>query len=145
MREAPDPAGPTNEIRIIWPHVTVLACELGLLLAASHYFARARRGLWEGRLDEAPPSHVQWSSAAYALTLVIGIITAFQLIQSIRRKSQVLALNAYRCQLMVALGVIACGIRVIIEGYGLVFILWGLLCLWAYTSLDFVKRPFDKE
>jgi hypothetical protein len=23
--------------------------------------------------------------------------------------------------------------------------LWGLFCLWAYVSLDFMKRPFDQE
>jgi hypothetical protein len=145
MREAPSPVDSPYETSPIWPHVLALVGELGFLLVTSHYFARARSGLWEGRFNEAPPSHVQWSSAGYALTLVIGILTAYQIVQTVRRKSAVLVLNARRCQLIVALGVIAVGARVLFDVVSMTLILWGLFCLWAYKSLDFVKRPFNRE
>ena len=145
MREAPTPVDSPHEHKAIWPHALALAGELGFLLAAFYYFDRARRGLWEGRFNELPPSHVQWCSAAYALTLVIGILTAYQMVQTVRRKSQVLILNARRCQLMVALGVIAVGARVLFDVFSITFIFWGFFCLWAYASLDFVKRPFNRE
>ena len=145
MREAPSPVDSPHEHKAIWPHALALAGELGFLLAAFYYFDRARRGLWEGRFNELPPSHVQWCSAAYALTLVIGILTAYQMVQTVRRKSQVLILNARRCQLIVALGVIAVGARVLFDVFSITFIFWGFFCLWAYASLDFVKRPFNRE
>ena len=46
---------------------------------------------------------------------------------------------------MIALGIIASGASIINGVYGTVFMLWGLFCLWAYASLDFVKRPFNQE
>ena len=145
MREAPSPVDSPYETSQIWPHVLALAGELGFLLVTSHYFARSRSGLWEGRFNEAPSSHVQWCSAAYALTFVIGILTAYQIVQTVRRKSVVLVLNARRCQLIVALGVIAVGARVLFDVVSMTLILWGLFSLWAYASLDFVKRPFNRE
>jgi len=77
--------------------------------------------------------------------LVIGILTAYQIVQTVRRKSVVLVLNARRCQLIVALGVIAVGAHVLFDVVSMTLILWGLFCLWAYKSLDFVKRPFNRE
>ena len=145
MREAPrqddNPAKPP----MVWPHALVLIGEMLFLSAAFNYFERGRRTLWDGRYDSSAPSHVQWFAAAYALTFVIGILTAYQLVQTLRRNSQVLRLNDRRCQLMIALGVIAVGARAIFEFHGITFILWGLFCLWAYASLDFVKRPFNRE
>lgn len=130
---------------MVWPHALVLIGESLLLAAAFDYFERGRRTLWDGRYDSAIPSHVQWFSAAYALTLVISILTAYQLVQTLRRKSKVLRLNLRRSQLMVALGVIAVAARAIFDVYGTAFILWGLFNLWAYASMDSVKRPFDRE
>ena len=145
MREAPTPEEKPAIRAMILPHVLVLLVELFLLLVAFDYFERGRRTLWDGRYESSAPSHVQWFAAAYALTFVIGILTAYQLVQTVRRKSQVLRLNDRRCQLMIALGVIAVGARATFEFYGITFILWGLLRLWAYASLDFVKRPFNRE
>jgi ABC-type glycerol-3-phosphate transport system permease component len=111
-------------------------------LKAFDHFGRLR-----GRysFENGPTTHAHMYAAAYALTLVIGILTAYQLIQTFRRRTEVLRLNARRCQLMVALGVIAVGARTFIEDFGLTFMLWGLSCLWAYESLDFAKRPFERE
>lgn len=145
MREVPSPEEKPAIRAMILPHVLVLLVELFLLLVAFDYFERGRRTLWDGRYESSAPSHVQWFAAAYALTFVIGILTAYQIVQTVRRKSQVLRLNDRRCQLMIALGVIAVGARAIFEFYGITFILWGLFSLWAYASLDFVKRPFNRE
>ena len=145
MREAPRPDETSTKLPMVWPHALVLIGEMLLLLAAFNYFERGRRTLWDGRYESSVPSHVQWFAAAYALTFVIGILTAYQLVQTLRRNSQVLRLNDRRCQLMIALGVIAVGARAIFEFYGITFILWGLFCLWAYASLDLVKRPFNRE
>lgn len=145
MREAPRPDETSTKLPMVWPHALLLVGELLLFLAAFDYFERGRRTLWDGRSESSAPSHVQWFAAAYALTLVIGILTAYQLVQTLRRNSQVLRLNARRCQLIVALGVIAVGARGMFDGYGKTFILWGLFCLWAYASLDLVKRPFHRE
>ena len=131
MREAPRPDDKPAKLPMVWPHALVLIGEMLLLLAAFDYFERGRRTLWDGRSESSAPSHVQWFAAAYALTLVIGILTAYQLVQTLRRNSQVLRLNARRCQLMVALGVIAVGARAMFDGYGTTFIIWGLFCLWA--------------
>jgi len=145
MREAPRQDDKSAKLPMVWPHALVLIAEMLFLWAAFNYFERGRRTLWDGRYDSSAPSHVQWFAAAYAVTLVIGILTVYQLVQTLRRNSQVLRLNDRRCQLMVALGVIAVGARAIFEFHGITFILWGLFCLWAYASLDFVKRPFDQE
>ena len=145
MREIPSPEEKPVRRAMVWPQVLVLAGELLLLLTAFHHFERGRNNHWNAGYDSSATSHAQWFAAAYALTLVIGILTAYQLVQTIRRDAEVPRLNHRRCQLMVALGVIAVGARVIFEFYGITFILWGLFCLWAYTSLDFVKRPFEKE
>ena len=145
MREAPRQDDKPAKRARIWPHAFVLIAEMLFLWAAFNYFERGRRTLWDGRYESSSPSHVQWFAAAYALTFVIGLLTAYQLVQTLRRNSQVLRLNDIRCQLMVALGVIAVGARAIFEFHGITFILWGLFCLWAYASLDFVKRPFDQE
>jgi hypothetical protein len=145
MREIPSQEEKPARRARIWPHALVLIAEMLFLWAAFNYFERGRRTLWDGRYDSSAPSHVQWFAAAYALSFVIGILTAYQLVQTLRRNPQVLRLNARRCQLMVTLGVIAVGARAIFELHGITFILWGLLCLWAYKSLDFAKRPFDRE
>ena len=145
MREAPRQDDKPAKLPLVWLHALVLIGEIMFLSSAFNYFERGRRTLWDGRDKSSAPSHVQWFAAAYALTLVIGILTAYQLVQTFRRKAQVLLLNARRCQLIVALGVIAVGARAMFDGYGTTFILWGLFCLWAYASLDLVKRPFHRE
>ncbi len=142
MREAPRQDDEPARLTTVWPHALVLIGEMLFFLKAFDHFGRLRgRYTFENR----PTAHTHLCAAAYALTLVIGMLTAYQLVQTFRRKSAVLRLNARRCQLMVALGVIAVGVQIIIDDFGLTFMLWGLFCLWAYTSLDFVKRPFDKE
>lgn len=145
MREAPTPEEKPAKLPMVWPHALVLIGEMLFLSPAFNYFERGRRTLWDGRYEGSAPSHVQWFAAAYALTFVIGILTAYQLVQTLRRNSQVPRLNDRRCQLMIALGVIAVGARAIFEFYGITFILWGLFCLWAYASIDSVKRPFNRE
>jgi hypothetical protein len=129
----------------IWPHALILVGEMLLQLAALVHFDWMRHAFWTNRYDQAAPPHSHLHSAAHALTIVLGVLTAYQLVQTIRRKAQVLTFNTRRCQLMIALGIIASGASIINGVYGTVFMLWGLFCLWAYTSLDFVKRPFDRE
>jgi hypothetical protein len=142
MRE--DPRQDDNPARLpaVWPHALVLVGEMLFFLTAFDHFGRLR-----GRysFENGPTTHAHLYATAYALTSVIGILTAYQLIQTFRRRAEVLRLNARRCQLVVALGVIAAGARTWIDDFGLTFMLWGLLCLWAYKSLDFAKRPFDRE
>jgi len=142
MREAPRQDDKPARLPALWPHALVLFGEMFFFLTAFDHFGRLRgRYSFENR----PTGHTHLCAAAYALTLVIGMLTAYQLVQTFRRKSEVLRLNARRCQLMVALGVIAVGVQIIIDDFGLTFILWGLVSLWAYSSLDFMKRPFDRE
>jgi len=142
MREAPRQDDKPARLPAVWPHALVLIGEMLFFLTAFDHFGRLR-----GRysFENGPTTHAHLYATAYALTSVIGILTAYQLIQTFRRRAEVLRLNARRCQLVVALGVIAAGARTWIDDFGLTFMLWGLLCLWAYKSLDFAKRPFDRE
>jgi ABC-type glycerol-3-phosphate transport system permease component len=142
MREAPRQDEKPARLPAVWPHAFVLIGEMLFFLTAFDHFGRLRRRY---SFENGPTTHAHMYAAAYALTLVIGILSAYQLIQTFRRRAEVLRLNARRCQLMVALGVIAVGARIWIEDFGLTFMLWGLFCLWAYKSLDFVKSPFDRE
>jgi len=130
MREVPIPENKPARQPVVWPHIIVLAGEAFLIVCAFDYLSRKQRG--------------DWGPVGAALAFVLGALTVYQTVQTLRRKVVVLRVNRIRCQLFLAIGVAGAGASHTFDEFTLTMITWGLLSLWAYASFNFVKRPFDQ-
>jgi len=130
MREAPSQEEKPARLPAVWPHILVLAGEAFLIVCAFDHLSRKQRS--------------EWGPVGAALTFILGALTVYQFVQTLRRKQVVVRVNQIRCQLFLAIGVAGAGASHLFDEFTLTMITWGLFCLWAYASFDFVKRPFNQ-
>jgi hypothetical protein len=131
MREVSDPQAAAAKLPMLWPHLLVSIGELMLLNLTAQYLADYRKN--------------EWAAIGLTLTFVQAILTVYQFGLCVRRKARTLVINAWRAKLYVVIGAAGAGAYKGVDGFPPTMIFWGLLSLWAYSSLDFMKRPFDRE
>lgn len=132
MREAPRQGEKPAKLPMVWPQMILLVGEMVLTFFAFNYLISYYK-------------NNSLAAIAVALTMLLGILSIYQFIQCARRKACVVPINTRRGQLFVLIGVIEAGAFHGISGFLPIMIICGLFSLWAYTSLDFVKRPFNRE
>lgn len=131
MREYTEPQADAAKLPMLWPHLLVLIGELALLNLTAQYLAYY--------------SQNEWAAIGLTLTLAQAILTIYQFTLCARRKARFLAINAWRAKLYVVIGAAGAGAFKGVDGFPPTMVFWGMLLLWAYSSLDFMKRPFDRE
>lgn len=131
MREYTEPQADAAKLPMIWPHLLVLLGESFLVVCAFDYLNSKRRS--------------EWAAGGTALSFILGALTVYQFVQTVRRKEIALRINQARCRLYLAIGVAGAAASHSFDDFTLTMTMWGLICLWSYNSLESVKRPFQSK
>lgn len=131
MREATEPQADTAKLPMIWPHLLALLGESFLVVCAFDYLNSKRRS--------------DWAAGGTALSFILGALTLYQFVQTVRRNEIAVRINQARCRLYLAIGVAGSATSHNFDDFTLTMTMWGLFCLWAFNSLEFVRRPFQSK